>query len=66
MALGDRRSQQHVREIVLDVARSEHGFIVRIGPMSLSLDRREVEDLMYLLAEALEVGDPLGVDHASN
>ena len=54
------------RIFALDVAPSKHGFIVRIGPMFLSLDRHAAEELMYLLAEALEVADPLGIDRGSN
>jgi hypothetical protein len=39
---------------------------VRIGPVFLSLERQAAEELMYLLAEALEVGDPLGIERGSN
>jgi len=66
MALGEGPSQQHANELVMDVAPSKHGFIVRIGPMFLSLDRHRAEELMFLLAEALEVGDPLGIDRGTN
>jgi hypothetical protein len=34
--------------------------------MFLSLDRHRAEELMFLLAEALEVGDPLGIDGGTN
>jgi hypothetical protein len=66
MALGDRSSQSNAKDLALDVASSKHGFIVRIGPVFLSLDRHAAEELMYLLAEALEVGDPLGIGCGSN
>jgi len=57
MALGDRNSQPHGKELVLDIARSKDGFIVRIGPMFLLLDRHGAEELMFLLAEALDIAE---------
>jgi hypothetical protein len=66
MALDDRSSQLNAEDLTLDVASSKHGFIVRIGPVFLSLERQAAEELMYLLAEALEVGDPLGIERGSN
>ncbi len=66
MALGGSGSQADAKEIVLDIAPSKHGFILRIGPVFLSLDRLAAEELMYLLAEAMEVADPLGIARDSN
>ena len=66
MARGATLTEQHAKELVLDVTPSEHGFIVRVGPMVMSLDRRGAEELMLTLAEALEVGDPLGIDLGTN
>jgi hypothetical protein len=66
MGLVDRTSQSNTADLALDVAPSKHGFILRIGPVFLSLDRHAAEELMYLLAEALEVADPLGIDRGSN
>jgi len=66
MALDDRSNQLNATDLLLDVAPSKHGFIVRIGPIFLSLDRHAAEELMYLLAGALEVADPLGKDGNSN
>ncbi len=45
----------------LDIVRSGEGFIMTIGPVFLSLDREGAEELMCLLADALEPADPLGV-----
>jgi hypothetical protein len=66
MALDDRGNQLDNKDLSLDVAPSKHGFIVRIGPVFLSLERQAAEELMYLLAQALEVGDPLGTEGGSN
>ena len=66
MAIGDKGSEQQAREFALDVTPFQKGFIVRIGPMFLSMDRHGAEELMFLLAEALEVGDPLGIDCGTN
>jgi hypothetical protein len=66
MALDDRSSQLNATDLPLGIAPSKHGFILRIGPLFLSLDRHAAEELMYLLAEALEVADPLGMDRGSN
>jgi hypothetical protein len=66
MALGDRSSQPDAKDLALDVVPSKHGFILRIGPVFLSLGRQAAEDLMYLLAEALEVAEPLDLERGSN
>ena len=39
---------------------------MKIGPMFLCLDREAAEELMCLLADALEPGDPLGVIRADS
>jgi hypothetical protein len=66
MAPVDRSSELNAKDLALDVAPSKHGFILRIGPVFLSLDRHASEELMYLLSEALEISDPLGIDRGSN
>jgi hypothetical protein len=45
--------------IRLEVAPAAGGFLVTVGPVSLLLDRTAAEELMCLLADALEPGDPL-------
>jgi hypothetical protein len=57
---GNRDKPISGTEPVLEVATSKRGFYVRIGAVLISLDRQSTEDLMFLLAEALEAGDPLG------
>ncbi len=43
----------------LAVRPSEGGFSVTLGSVSLWLDRDTAEELMCLIADALEPGDPL-------
>lgn len=43
----------------LAVRASEGGFSVTLGSVSLWLDRDTAEELMCLIADALEPGDPL-------
>ena len=57
---GTRDKSTVVTEPVLEVAPSKRGFYVRVGAVLISLDRQSTEDLMFLLAEALEAGDALG------
>lgn len=40
MGLVDRTRQSNAPDLALDVAPSKHGFILRIGPVFLSLDRQ--------------------------
>ena len=47
--------------IRLEVVPSAAGFLLRVGPLTLQLDRESTEELMCLLAEALEPGDLLDV-----
>lgn len=63
MAPDDRDEPPTAERVVLDIVPSKGGFILRIGPVYLSLDREVTEQLMYLLVEAL---DPLGMSSDSN
>lgn len=66
MARGDKRSQSDARDVALDIVPNRRGFILKVGPVFLSLDRPTAEELLCLLAEALEVSDPLGITTGSN
>jgi hypothetical protein len=62
LAADDKRPKRRFdRRARLDIVRSGEGFIMTIGPVFLCLDREAAEELMCLLADALEPGDPLGV-----
>jgi hypothetical protein len=45
----------------LEVVPSGGGFILKVGPMSLWVDRAAAEELMCLLADVLEPSEPLDV-----
>jgi hypothetical protein len=55
------RAREKSADRRLDVVPSDDGFIVRIGAVCLSLDRDAAEELMCLLADALEPGDFLAI-----
>jgi hypothetical protein len=62
LAADDKRPRWRVdRGARLDVVRSGDSFILTIGPVFLCLDREAAEELVCLLADALEPADPPGV-----
>jgi hypothetical protein len=66
MARGDKSSQRNAQDLTVDVVPNRREFILRVGPVFVSLDRPTTEELLYLLAEALEISDPLGITTGSN
>lgn len=66
MTRGERKSRLDPEDLSLDVVPNRGGFILKVGPVFLSLDRPTTEELLYLLAEALEISDPLGITTGSN
>jgi hypothetical protein len=57
----DKRRTVRRRHVRLEIVSSAAGFLLRAGPVSLLLDREAAEELMLLLADALEPSDPLGI-----
>lgn len=66
MARGDKRTLLDAHDLTLDVVPNRRGFILKVGPVFVSLDRPTAEELLCLLAEALEVPEPLGTARGSN
>ena len=66
MARGDRKSRLDAEDLTVDVVPNRHGFILKVGPVFVSLDRQTTEELLYLLADALEAPDALGMTRGSN
>jgi hypothetical protein len=61
-----KREQFRIRRNRLDVVTCDDGFLVTIGPVSLLLDRAAAQEVMCLLADALEPGDPLDISPVSS
>lgn len=59
MADGKRPKWTLDRNARMEVLASGSGFIVVIGPAFFWLDREALEDLMCLMADALESDDPV-------
>jgi hypothetical protein len=54
------------RGLRLEVVPSAGGFLVTVGPVSLLLDHAAAEEMMCLLADALEPSDPLDLSTTSS
>jgi hypothetical protein len=62
LAADDKRAKWKIgRDVRLDVLAADDGFIVAVGPAFFLLDREAAEELVCLLADALELGDPTRV-----
>jgi hypothetical protein len=49
------------RNTTVEVFSSGSGFLLTVGPVTLLLDRESTEELMCLVADALESDDPLNI-----
>lgn len=47
------------RTTQIDVVPSGSGFLLTVGPVTLMLDRESADEILCLLADALEPTDPL-------
>lgn len=57
----NEKKERRPGRVRLEVVSSAAGFLLKVGPVTLLLDREAAEELMCLLAEALEPGDPLDI-----